>query len=142
MTPDYTKPNFDYLYSVGLKPCHGNGITHYIRFFPDGTLMAVAAPDFKYSYDESYQSPLFILEEVLRQDREVSNSPFGPLKGTYTMKGDSIFYTIELDGAPFETGEGEFYGMDYGSCVIQALDVDVVNHYWNLSEFRGYRICY
>lgn len=142
MTPDYSKPNFDCLYSAGLTPCHGNGITHYIRFFSDGTLMAVAAPDFKYSYDESYQSPLFIQEEVLRQDLIPSDSPFGALKGTYTMKDGSIRYTIELSGAPFETGVGEFYGINYGSFVIQELNVDVVNHYWNTSEERSYRICY
>lgn len=142
MTPDYTKPSFDYLYSVNLKPYRGCGITHYIRFFPDGTLMAVAAMDFMYSYDESYQSPLFIREEVLRLDRKISDSPFGALKGTYTMKDGSIRYTIELNGAPFETGAGEFYGIDYGSFVIHALDVDVVNHFRNTSEFRSYRICY
>lgn len=142
MTPDYTKPNCDCLYSVELKPYHGYGVTHYIRFFPDGTLMAVAAMDFKYSYDESYQSPLFIREEVLRWDRKISDSPFGALKGSYTMKDGSIFYTIELNGAPFETGKGEFYGIDYGSFVMQALDVDVINHYWNTQEERSYRICY
>ena len=58
------------------------------------------------------------------------------------MKDGSIRYTIELNGAPFETGVGEFYGINYGSFVIQELNVDVVNHYWNTSEERSYRICY
>lgn len=142
MTQDYDKPGFNCLYSVSMYYREFGNITHYIRFFSDGTLMSVAAPDFKYSYDESYQSPMFIAEQVLRRDLPVSDSPFGPLKGTYTLKDGIIHYTTELQGIPFETGNGEIYGINYGSTVRQVLELDVVNHHWNLSEFRGYRIEY
>lgn len=121
--PDYTK-----LYQTLMDSDYGTerDITHYIRFFPDGTLLSVAAPDFAYTDNGCYQDAYFIQRLLVPGVELDVDDGFGILAGTFSMKDGVLTYRINIGSQIFEEGSGYFYACKY-SLWEERLHVDFRN---------------
>ena len=125
-------PSFDTVYDTQI---HDFGFDiqtfHYIRFFPDGTLLCVMAPNFKYSYDESYQSKTYVQNELLIPGKAPSGEEFGVMTGTWWIRRSGFFYKILWKEGIWEEGSGYFYP--------SGLEVNYRNHFYHV---KGTNRCY
>lgn len=133
------EPDFKALYRSQLSSDYGCGnyITHYIRFFPDGTLLSVAAPDFMYNTEGCYQEPRYIRELLVPGVEIYPDEPFGILAGTYGIRDGVLTYRIYLGDAIFEEGTGYFFATQYTG-IESCLHLSFCNHCFSDEGEREY----
>lgn len=131
-------PDFNALYRTVLDSDYGCGnyITHYIRFFPDGTLLSLYAPDFWYGEEGCYQEPRYI-RSLLVPGVSLDDDPFGILAGTFSVTDGVLTYRINIGSEIFEEGTGYFFAVQYSACE-ESLHLDFHNHHLDDKGQRDY----
>lgn len=134
------EPDYKALYRTVLDSDYGCGnyITHYIRFFPDGTLLSVAAPDFRYSEDGCYQEPWYIRELLVPGVETDPDDGFGILAGTYSIEDGVLTYRIYMGKEIFEEGTGFFFATQWTG-IEPCLHLDYRNYCFKDEGHRDYR---